>query len=67
MIRIIKRPSRLSDGSIVYDVIIREDSHGEVVLHAIGEAHADHLVEALRAAIVNYSVDEPHTSELVLS
>ena len=70
MIKIIKRPFRLSDGSVSFDVLLLDmldgDTLGTVELHAMSEADADHLVETLRAAIVNYTVDDPATEELDL-
>lgn len=67
MINIIKRHNKLEDGSKTFDIKIIETYHsrpiGSVTLRAISERHADHLMETLRAAVVNYTNDTPATSE----
>ena len=65
MIKIIKRAFRMSDGSDSFDVVIRDvldgRSQSTIELHACSELEAEYLMEALRAAIVNYTVDEATT------
>jgi hypothetical protein len=71
MIKLIKRPYRMSDGSVSVDVLLRDildgRTMGTVELHAMSEEDADYLVEMIRAAIVNYTVDDPATEELDLA
>ena len=71
MIKLIKRPYRMSDGSVSVDVLPRDildgRTMGTVELHAMSEEDADYLVEMIRAAIVNYTVDDPATEELDLA
>ncbi len=71
MIKLIKRPFRLSDGSVSFDVVLHDvmdgKTMGTVELHAMSEEDADYLVEMIRAAIVNYTVDDPATEELDLA
>jgi hypothetical protein len=71
MIKIIKRPYRMSDGSVSVDVLLRDVLDGRTIgtveLHAMSEEDADYLAETLRAAIVNYTVDDPATEELDLA
>ena len=68
MIQITKRPIRLTDLSVAHDVIITDvegrATMGEVQLHCFDEKSADHLVEIIRNAIVNYTVELPVTVEL---
>lgn len=68
MIKITKRSTCLSDGSVVHDVTLSESHNGVVAgyleLNANGGRDADHLVEALRAALVSYTVNEPHIHEM---
>lgn len=73
MMMLSKKPVRLSDGSIVYNVVVSdfdvsdgERAYGEIELHAVGEVHAERLIEALRVAFTDCTIEEVEIQELEL-